>query len=422
MPLEPNPIGDDVSIDGTRLIQEVMTFDRERTERAETDAYRKVLELERANLEIRMEKVTAELDRMSQQKWEPREEFFRQQADIIDECRMHLGIMEVPFSESGTAIQEFRNGNIVPLLDALHRSRTIHLAEVAAESPDRVRLLLQPHEASRISRTVVAGEEYAQTLLERNEDERNVKRKRFLFRNSIAHVMDPSAKEASVLLSAAPQFPNGRGEIQIQELVKVLGRKSSGWVGQIDRKTTPRPLIDIRWMIQRDHEQVLDIHNRSYRDEISMDYMQSHLRRSDTIGMVADLLESGKPRQVLGSMIYQLRKNYIDVVYMSTDPHFRRHSIGEALVGRLLEKVFQQNRLAVGFTIDLQGKDALTFLLNCGADSVVPVRPEESDSHTELAKLFLIGRPSVRNYMTIQPQSNHSEWASLTDSFLTKVA
>lgn len=419
MPLQPEPLGNDVSIDAARLVQQALSLGADRDARIDKDNRMQELETEKENLRKRWLVVNQELDHLGSQLSEPREVFLQRQADMIDECRMHLGIMDIPLSVAGTAIQEFRNGHSIPLVEILRQSRANHLVHKAQESTDELRSLLLPHESSKIERTVTAGERYAQSLLNHEKYcDSEPKRRRFAFRNSIAHVMDPSARQAAILLNAASSPPDYFAATRIEQLARVLRKKSDAWMqhSEVRHKIMPSN-VNIRWMITRDHAHVIDIHNRSYRDELSLDYMQSQLRRRDTIGMVAERLESGEPREILGSMIYRLNHKYLDLVYMSTDPDARRQYIAESLMQKVQEKLSDQHRVAARFEYDPRNTECRDFLINCGAEGILTPLPQESQ---ETVQVFLTS-PSMNALPTLSIHTQ-SDWMRATDNFLSNAA
>src|SRR3989344_4619192 len=75
----------------------------------------------------------------------------------------------------------------------------------------------------------------------------------------------------------------------------------------------------VRWMIRQDMPEVLNIENASFEFPWTKHDFVRTLRRHDCIGMVAEYEE-----QVVGFMIYQLRKNYIRLFNFAVAPLFRR--------------------------------------------------------------------------------------------------
>lgn len=95
-----------------------------------------------------------------------------------------------------------------------------------------------------------------------------------------------------------------------------------------------RTHVQIRWMIRRDMPSVLEIEGQSFEFPWTEGDFIDALRRSNHIGMVAEVNEN-----VVGYMIYQTRKKERELVAFAVHPECRRIGVGRSLIGRLIAKL-----------------------------------------------------------------------------------
>ena len=101
-----------------------------------------------------------------------------------------------------------------------------------------------------------------------------------------------------------------------------------------------------RWMIRRDMPEVLAIENAYPLPWCEEDFL-SLLRQRNCIGMVAENADE----DVVGFMIYELHKSRLDVLNFAVHPAERRKGVGHALLERLKDKLTQQRRNELTFTV-----------------------------------------------------------------------
>lgn len=106
-------------------------------------------------------------------------------------------------------------------------------------------------------------------------------------------------------------------------------------------KTARRQIRDvqIRWMIRRDMQEVLEIERQSFEFSWSEDDFLNCLRQRNCIGMVAEHQE-----RIVGFMIYELLKSQLHVLNFAVAPWSRRNSIGAQMMAKLVNKLSQQRR------------------------------------------------------------------------------
>lgn len=112
-------------------------------------------------------------------------------------------------------------------------------------------------------------------------------------------------------------------------------RKSAAG-GAPQSKTLP---VQIRWLIRRDMEEVLDIEQASFESPWNEQDFLTCLRQRNCIGMVAE-----QNHRVVGFMIYELHKAKLRVLNFAVDPEARRRGVGSQMVQRLVDKLSQQRR------------------------------------------------------------------------------
>lgn len=98
-------------------------------------------------------------------------------------------------------------------------------------------------------------------------------------------------------------------------------------------------LIKIRWMIRRDMPEVMDIENRSFEYPWTEGEFLRCLLQRNCIGVIAERQE-----QIVGFMIYELRKHKLHVLKFAVAPWARRQGIGSQMINYLIHKLSQQRR------------------------------------------------------------------------------
>jgi len=104
--------------------------------------------------------------------------------------------------------------------------------------------------------------------------------------------------------------------------------------------------VQIRWLIRRDMPEVLDIEEKSFEYVWTEETFLSHLRQRNCIGMVAEY-----DSQVVGFVMYELHKGAIEILNFAVDSYYRRASIGRQMADRLKDKLSQQRRREIFFTV-----------------------------------------------------------------------
>ena len=97
--------------------------------------------------------------------------------------------------------------------------------------------------------------------------------------------------------------------------------------------------VHIRWMIQRDMTEVLDVEQASFEFPwLEEDFVRC-LRQRNCIGMVAEFDE-----RVVGFMVYELQKDQLHILNFCVAPDFRRRGVGQQMINELVGKLSTNRR------------------------------------------------------------------------------
>jgi len=137
--------------------------------------------------------------------------------------------------------------------------------------------------------------------------------------------------------------------------------------------------VQIRWLIRRDFEAVLDISSRSYEDPLNGEDLSYLLRQRTCIGMVAenDSIVNGNRSRILGSIIYNLNESRLECFDLAVDPEFRRRSIGNQLFDKMSDKLSLVRRNELFFNMEEDNLVGLNFLKARGS-----IIYDEEDIHS----------------------------------------
>ena len=92
-------------------------------------------------------------------------------------------------------------------------------------------------------------------------------------------------------------------------------------------------------MIRRDMVDVLDIENEGFEFSWSEDDFIRCLRQRNCIGMVAE-----HDNQVVGFMVYELKKSRLHVLNFAVARKYRRLGVGSQMIAKLIGKLSTQRR------------------------------------------------------------------------------
>ena len=147
------------------------------------------------------------------------------------------------------------------------------------------------------------------------------------------------------------------------------------------QKTELKP--QIRWLIRRDMDEVLEIENRSFEFPWTESDFLAVLRERNCIGTVYE-----SPNGLIhGFMIYELHKDTLRILNLAVAPEVRRTGVGRAMVKRLIDKLSQQRRHIIEVEVRETNVVAQSFLAGAGFRAVKVLRRHYDDTNED-AYLF----------------------------------
>ncbi len=117
----------------------------------------------------------------------------------------------------------------------------------------------------------------------------------------------------------------------------------------------------IRWIMDRDMPEVLEIENRSFEFPWLEEDFIGCLHQRNCVGMVAK--HDGR---VVGFMIYFLEANRIELDNLAVDPEYRRRGVGAHMVQKLIDKLSSQRRRRLVVKVRERNLDGHLFFRRVG--------------------------------------------------------
>ena len=119
--------------------------------------------------------------------------------------------------------------------------------------------------------------------------------------------------------------------------------------------------VHIRWLVNRDMAEVLDIEEESFEFPWTEEDYTRCLRSRNCIGMVAEYND-----EVAGYMVYELSKNKIQLLNLATASRFRHCGVATQMVAKLIGKLSAQRRSRITFEIRETNLPAQLFFRTVG--------------------------------------------------------
>lgn len=148
-------------------------------------------------------------------------------------------------------------------------------------------------------------------------------------------------------------------------------------------KTLP---AQVRWLIRRDMDEVMEIEKRSFDHPWSEDEFMMHLRERNTIGAVIE-----DNTQIIGYMVYELHKGKLELLNLAVKPIERRSGYGRQMIQLLIDKLEQQRRTTIECTISDNNLNAQLFLQSCGFKACRVIKDAWNGSDAYLFRYRLRG-------------------------------
>ena len=146
--------------------------------------------------------------------------------------------------------------------------------------------------------------------------------------------------------------------------------------------------IQIRWLIRRDMEEVLEIERSSFEFPWTDEDFLCCLRQRNCIGMVAE-----HDQQIVGFMIYELHKSKLRILNFAVAPSARRKHVGTQMVQRLVDKLSQQRRQEIILEVRETNLEAQLFFKNQNFRAMCVLRNHYDDTTEDAYYMqFRLGR------------------------------
>lgn len=126
---------------------------------------------------------------------------------------------------------------------------------------------------------------------------------------------------------------------------------------------------NIRWMIRRDYDKVLEIEKWYGNDSPygfeswDIDQLTAVFRRRDSIGIVYDDPDSDL---ISGYLIYRMRSSSSEILRFATDPMLRMNGVMSSIISKLKEKLSLQGRYKILCRVPEHNLPAQLFLSRHG--------------------------------------------------------
>ena len=133
--------------------------------------------------------------------------------------------------------------------------------------------------------------------------------------------------------------------------------------------TTRRADVHVRWLINRDMPEVMEIENTSFPYCWNREDFRNALRQRNYIASVAEVAE-----KVVGFCVYSLHAGRIEVENIAVHPDYRRQGVGASLVAKIASKLTPRRRNLVRVAANEENTASHLFWKACGfrAVAVIP--------------------------------------------------
>ena len=132
---------------------------------------------------------------------------------------------------------------------------------------------------------------------------------------------------------------------------------------------------NVRWMINRDMPEVLDIERQSFQFAWTEAEFRKSLAQRNCIGMVCD-----DGDRIRGFMVYTLEDKYLHVLNIAVALWARGRGFGTQMVDKLLGKLSQQRRQRIVLEVRETNLDAQCFFRAMGFEATEVIRGHYEDT------------------------------------------
>jgi len=140
--------------------------------------------------------------------------------------------------------------------------------------------------------------------------------------------------------------------------------------------------VHVRWMIQRDMSEVLDIEADGFEHPWLEDDFRNCLKQRNAIGMVAECED-----RVAGFMVYELERSCLRIVNFAVGVEYRRKRVGAQMIFKLMNKLSSQRRSKITCEVGERNLQGQLFFRAMGFEAIA-VLPEFYEATGEDAYAF----------------------------------
>lgn len=140
--------------------------------------------------------------------------------------------------------------------------------------------------------------------------------------------------------------------------------------------------IHLRWMIDRDIDEVVAIERRSFEFPWTEQEIRQFRQQRNGFGFVVEHDE-----RVVGFVLYEVHPHRLHVVNLAVQPEFRRRGVGATMVRYLVDKLSAQRRNRIVLEVRERNLDAQLFFRAMGFHAVKVLR-DFYDNSPEDAYVF----------------------------------
>ena len=170
------------------------------------------------------------------------------------------------------------------------------------------------------------------------------------------------------------------------------------------KKIEQRP-PQIRWLIRRDMDEVLEIEKRSFQFPWTEEEFLVCLRQRNCIGTVYESSQG----YIHGFMLYELHQSTLRLLNLAVAPEVRGTGVGRAMVQRLVDKLSDQKRRFVEAEVRETNLKAQLFFSAAGFRAVKTLR-KHCDDTDEDAILFRYTLPETSAKVAVDGSNRISQY------------
>jgi ribosomal-protein-alanine N-acetyltransferase len=120
---------------------------------------------------------------------------------------------------------------------------------------------------------------------------------------------------------------------------------------------------NIRWMIRRDLNEVVEIEKSSFKFPWGIENFTSQLKKRNIIGMVST---DAQTDEILGYMVYGLYSDHLHLISFAVKEKYRRLRIGTEMIEKLIRKLNPKRRTSIRSHVRVDNFEALKFCREAG--------------------------------------------------------